>query len=117
MEISLVDYNISITNDFKNKNRRGTIGYMSPEMLYTQDYSFPTNVYSLGVFLHVLFSEMAPITLDQYYFWMPYRIKKIIALCTRSEPNERPTFDDIFIMLTKENKWWCLFSSQDNDSS
>ena len=47
----------SITNTF---SRFGTVSYMSPEMLNFQDYSFPTDIWSLGCVLYELtFLELA----------------------------------------------------------
>ena len=41
-------------------SRFGTVYYMSPEMFYSDDYSFPTDIWSLGCVLYELaFLELA----------------------------------------------------------
>ena len=37
-----------------NSSRFGTVSYMSPEMLNLDDYSFPTDIWSLGCVLYEL---------------------------------------------------------------
>ena len=40
--------------------RIGTPGYVAPEVLRGEPYSFPCDIWSLGCLIHVLFSAMPP---------------------------------------------------------
>lgn len=105
MKISLIDFNLSMIHGEKNTSRRGSIGYMSPEMLYKDSYSFPTDVYSLGIFLFVLFTSLPPTTFYNYDYYMPIKIKKIVKLCTREEPRDRPCLKKI-LQIMNQNIFW-----------
>ena len=67
----------SITNTF---SRFGTVYYMSPEMFYSDDYSFPTDIWYIGIFycrflLIVFKNRVFSVNWEKKVAWMcPLRV-------------------------------------------
>ncbi|KAK8839270.1 hypothetical protein M9Y10_032202 [Tritrichomonas musculus] len=93
----------------------GTLAYMSPEMVNEEDYDNKTDVYSYGVVLFKLFAERLPKQsmrdrLNNVPMEYPNESGKIskycinlIKRCTKFEPEQRPTFDEIIDDMLSNN--------------
>lgn len=94
--------------------------YMAPEILSNNHYNMKSNVYSFGIIMFEVLTETSPYPLFQNgkmsslefiqkiinedfhpKFSTPLKrsFKKLIKRCLSKNPNERPTFDEIFNML------------------
>jgi serine/threonine protein kinase len=65
----LIDFGLStiLLNGQTSKDRFGTLVYSSPEILLGLEHSLATDVWSLGILLHMLFVGIFPfLTLDKY---------------------------------------------------
>ena len=108
----------------------GTPGYMAPEIYREQTYSFPVDIYSLGMTLYFLFRcrEAERLSVLRYHLHhsnTPKFIQSIILDCLWTSPCRRPTairlyhaFADIYDRLDNQSKkqekkkkslwsWWC----------
>jgi len=112
METSLIDFNISLLIGHKQKFLRGTLGYISPEVLNGHDFSYPADVYSFGVLLYVIYSQKPVENFGWFCFFMPDDIRKIITMCTREDPGSRPVFSDILEMMRGAEHGSCRCSIQ-----
>ena len=109
----------------------GTVGWMAPEMLVGQGYSFPADIYSFGMLLYEMLSLTIPFEKESQ-FTLPDKVRKgltptipeevvdlpgypeLIALqreCIAVEPSERPhlpvlqqRFGEIFGRLLEETE-------------
>lgn len=107
METYLIDFNISMLNLKKKKVWTGTYGFMSPEVMNGLEYSYPADVYSFGVLLYVIYSQKKVESFGQFCFSIPYDIRRLIAMCTKQNPNSRPTFIEILKMLKEVRNNHC----------
>ena len=101
----------------------GTPIYMAPEVISDNFFDGKSDVYSFGILMFEILTETVPypelenkkITLFQFYqkvidnyrpkFTVPIKksFKELIEKCWSKDPNERPTFEEIFNKL-KYNK-------------
>lgn len=116
--------NFSFVSDSLTKGL-GTFAYMSPEMLNEEDYDYKTDVYSYGVVLYYIFVGTLPkqnlknkLTGKEIPLPLPspsiskYCIE-LISKCMKSDPKERPTFDDILVDM--RNHSYLLATNIDYD--
>jgi len=95
----------------------GTPHWMAPEALYGEEYSFPVDVYSYGMFLYemlvhsipwhglpalavskkVVVEKKRPIIPEN----TPNSLRLLILACWSHDPNERPTFKSIYHYFKK----------------
>ena len=61
-DVRIIDFCISrrIDVDEKVNDRLGTIGYMAPEVLLGQNYSFSADVWSIGIIAYLLLTGYLP---------------------------------------------------------
>lgn len=60
-DIILIDFEFAIKqNDLIQYRTAGSLQYISPEMLYNENYNVKTDIWSLGVLLHVLVTKRYP---------------------------------------------------------
>ena len=64
------------TQSLKGGIGRGTLAYTAPELIANQPYSFPFDVYSLGVTLFVLITGKEPFSLSKTNIQMMMGIKR-----------------------------------------
>lgn len=96
-------------------SRIGTPIYMAPEMLETDYYSFPVDVFGFGISLHEIYTEKEPYSeLGLKHLWditefviagnrmdipdtVPYQISEVIKKCWAQKPEKRPSKKNIFL--------------------
>lgn len=62
-QVKLLDFGLAESVDLiKESKIKGTLDYMAPEILRSQAYSYPADLYSLGVILYELVSGRLPFT-------------------------------------------------------
>lgn len=120
VDFGLVRIHESLSDDYSFVNESmtkgvGTLAYMSPEMIGEKDYDYKTDVYSFGVVLYYIFVGNLPkysITdkTNNKPFPLPSQSSSISSLCidiikkcTKHNPLDRPSFDDILNDLRKNN--------------
>lgn len=97
---------------------KGTLLYMSPEMLTGQEYSFPIDVYAYSLILYEMLTCELPYKNIQYYQLLvevgrkgkrpeftkkiPESYKNLIQSCWAEQPKDRPTFKDITEQLRND---------------
>lgn len=87
----------------------GTIGYMSPEQLTGLTFSFPSDIFSLGVIFYEILTgapafpgdtptdimkqilEKSPVLLDKFRPEVPVALSEFIMSMIHKEPDRRPT--------------------------
>lgn len=102
----------------------GTFAYMSPEMLNEDDYDYKTDVYSIGVYLYVLFTGSLPkqkfneklskkVPLPNPSPSISKFCIELIRRCMEIKPKNRPSFDEILNLMIKND--FSLASDVDKD--
>ena len=107
----------------------GTTIYMAPETIKSNKYSIKTDVYSFGILMYEVVTDKTPYPafkngeLTDYAFKQKvveenYRpifkdpikksIKELIESCWSSDPNDRPTFEELFNKLSFNNEEWII---------
>ena len=98
----------------------GTPGYVAPEILQGQPYSFSCDVWSLGCLLHVLLSATPPfwdedrkernrkvcteplnLQQNQYMAKLSDSCKDLLNLMLAKDPTQRPTISHVF-----QHRWF-----------
>lgn len=90
----------------------GTPNYMAPELIVSHDYNEKVDVYSYAMILYEMTQNTRPfktLKMDQifdtvlkqdkrppFYIDLPDPLKNLIEACWATNPNERPTFEEIF---------------------
>ncbi|KAK8881379.1 hypothetical protein M9Y10_004115 [Tritrichomonas musculus] len=84
------------------KNFTGNIGsfnYVSPEQYDSNNYSYPTDIYSLGLVIYFLFEKkhvLDDIKNNTFQATKcPFKINKICEQCIKINPLERPTINQV----------------------
>ncbi|KAH0790025.1 TKL family protein kinase [Histomonas meleagridis] len=116
----------------------GTPSYMAPEVqkcLHNKTenvsrYSFPADVYSYGMILYEMATKTEPfnkLSMHQIEYELeldhrpafsskqkelPDSMKKLIQMCWRTNPEERPTFSEIVKMMQDDNISFDMSSDQ-----
>ena len=102
--IKLIDFGIStfLIPPNKIKGIAGSIGYMAPEIIKNEFYSYPCDIYSYGMTLFVLWSESMPRKRSQIlYYLRDIRYKHIIYECLELNPLKRPSLQRIGSFMQK----------------
>lgn len=111
--IKLIDFGFSIQLDPSNTvirgNVCGTTGYIAPEVIYNGCYGTGCDVYSFGVLLYVLHTSNLPTQVGKMKKLLKREyhpeVYKLFCKCTEFLPKNRPTFLQIYNILTQlENK-------------
>lgn len=63
----------------------GTLSYMSPERLEGEEYSFPSDIWSIGMILYEMVAGQSPFPITD----------KPILLCEYMRQNEAPNLDEV----------------------
>ena len=63
----------------------GTLSYMSPERLEGEEYSFPSDIWSIGMILYEMVAGHRPFPITD----------KPILLCEHMRQNDAPNLDDV----------------------
>lgn len=115
----------------------GTAIYMAPEIIEGVKYNGKADVYSFAILMYEVVTDLVPyedfqkgnITLFQFNmkvlsenyrpeFKVPIKksIKELIEKCWSSDPNERPTFDEIFnrLAFNIEESVYDVFENDDD---
>lgn len=94
----------------------GTPYYLSPEIIESRDYSFKTDIWSLGVILYELCALKPPFNAESLhglalkivrgqYNPIPERysssMKQLMASLLQIDPNKRPTIHEILKLYFK----------------
>ena len=99
----------------------GTSIYMAPEIISGNRYSGKADVYSFGILMYEVITELVPYPLfqekgkltiyqfnekvikenyrPQFTFSIKPSLKNLVERCWSKDPNERPTFEEIFKKL------------------
>jgi serine/threonine-protein kinase len=88
--------------------RGGTPGYWAPEIQHNGTVSPQADVFSFGATLYHLVTGQRPVDGQQldpvaYGFMCPPRLREVILLCTRTNPNARPTMQQVVRVLGGES--------------
>lgn len=102
IEIKLADFGLSVYNN-KNyqKEKCGTLNYLAPEILNKNRYSFPVDVWGIGVVFYLLKLKKLPFKVDEENNTVLYTEKidfgqcqddeiDFISSCLRLDQNKRP---------------------------
>jgi mitogen-activated protein kinase kinase 1 len=128
--VKLTDFGISKTLENSTQfcnSFVGTKNYMSPERILGSDYSYSSDVWSLGLIVYELATGQFPYKFSKYYIehvdyilnqpdpTLPVdgafsdEIRDFITKCLRKDPKER---DSVFDLLKHP---WIKAVNQDND--
>lgn len=112
----------------------GTLPYTAPEIIQKKSYNNKVDVYSFSIIMYEVLTDSIPypdlhkgILLDhefrskvinEYYrpkFRVPIKksLRQLIEKCWSKDPNERPSFDEIYSKLSNINN---LDSNEDDKS-
>jgi serine/threonine protein kinase len=88
--------------------RGGTPGYWAPEIQNNGTVSPQADVFSFGATLYHLVTGRRPVDAQQLDplangFMCPARLREVILLCTRTDPNTRPTMQHVVRFLDGES--------------
>lgn len=95
--------------------RGGTPGYWAPEIQNNGTVSPQADVFSFGATLYHLVTGRRPVDGQQLDplangFMCPARLREVILLCTRTDPNTRPTMQHVVRFLDGES--WASIRAQ-----
>jgi tRNA A-37 threonylcarbamoyl transferase component Bud32 len=112
--LKIMDFGLSKVFGVNEKANEclGTLVYSAPEMLVSNDYDFPVDIWSFGVILFYIFSERLPFDdkgkctkiiakkicskkPDYSLLKCSRKLKNIIKKCLKKIPHKRPTIDQI----------------------
>jgi tRNA A-37 threonylcarbamoyl transferase component Bud32 len=116
--VKVVDFGLSCYVGDKSPERTaetGTYRYMAPEVMLHQTYSFPADVYSFGMVMWVLlvrkvpFEESTPLQTamavsrsgarPKLPATAPPALHDLIKQCWDKDPEARPAFDEVILVL------------------
>mmetsp|Transcript_23160 Transcript_23160/g.33953 ORF Transcript_23160/g.33953 Transcript_23160/m.33953 type:complete len:685 (+) Transcript_23160:159-2213(+) len=110
-DISLADFGLAKVASCRNCHQNsfvGTLNYMSPEKIMNSSYSFPSDIWSLGITLITVIEGKHPYALHGSNYWDLVRyvcdedspnvgprfsteLRDFISLCLQKDPTDRPT--------------------------
>ncbi|KAK8846981.1 hypothetical protein M9Y10_019555 [Tritrichomonas musculus] len=113
----------------------GTRIYMSPETIKNSIYNEKTDVYSFGILMYEVVTNKIPYSningMTEYAFnfevieknerpifdeSIKESIKNLIQLCWSKNPDERPTFEELFNKLAFNDENWIIDVYEGNES-
>lgn len=107
LEIKFVDFGMAEIINKPIKGIAGTHGYIAPEILKDEYYSFSADIYSLGMTLFSLWTENNPKKHSVVYYYIkhvPKNYQNIILKCIDINPKNRPfLYEIIQLMNSKSN--------------
>ena len=112
--IKFIDFGLAAALDPPTMIRgmAGTHGYIAPEIIADQYYSFPIDIYSYGMTLFYIWSEHCPkkhSLVRSYLRATPRRYKMVICECISIDPKARPTAPEIVERIRKKDTTFCDF--------
>ncbi|KAK8870184.1 hypothetical protein M9Y10_008061 [Tritrichomonas musculus] len=139
----ITDFGLSkfydVNNSLKQSKVCGTSIYMAPEVVNGQcSYNGKADVYSFGMIMYEIVTELIPFPefmqgkmteyqfnkklIENFYrpsFTVPIKssLKKLIEKCWRANPNDRPTFEEIFNKLAFNLECEVYDSSRRNEDN
>ena len=111
-------------HSYSQTQNGGTLPYMAPEILEEERYDRKVDVYAFGILMYEVLTDCVPYPelvsgkmtefafrinvvnkklRPKFDFQIKDSIKKLIEKCWAHDPNERPTFDEIFSMLSSDD--------------
>jgi calcium/calmodulin-dependent protein kinase I len=124
--IYFIDFGLAyqLTQESYIKGIVGTPGYIAPEIIKNEYYSYPIDIYSFGMTLFVLWSENNPkkySLIHHYIKKVPSIFKTIILTCLQTDPLKRLTILKIIELIESDlskktnysilYKYFCCFFS------
>jgi serine/threonine protein kinase len=88
---------------FVTVNLAGTPGYIAPEVLKGQSFSYPADIFSFGVTIHELFTGIRPLA-GTTYLSCPGPLVTLVAKMLSVDPRQRPSIDEVEIALAAAAK-------------
>lgn len=130
----VTDFNVAVhLTNFESKlcKTKGTINYMSPEILKSEPYSFSTDVFSFGLIIvdyysmenhSKVFEDILNFRKPDLSFIEDENMRKLVKLCLKRNPTKRPPFRAItqYIVeafLDKDPKYSCLIKQKRIDDA
>jgi serine/threonine protein kinase len=102
LHIKIIDFGLACYIDKSIKGIIGTYGYMAPEILKDELYSFSSDIYAYGMILYVLWTKSINYSNFALFFHnIPRNYKNIIRQCLYDNPNKRPSIENIKMAFIK----------------
>eukprot|EP01156_Anaeramoeba_ignava_P021462 Anaeramoba_ignava/c19096_g2_i1.p1 GENE.c19096_g2_i1~~c19096_g2_i1.p1 ORF type:complete len:328 (+),score=98.32 c19096_g2_i1:218-1201(+) len=112
----IADFGLSRTIDKSRTHLNsmvGTFNWMAPEIMYGDNYSFPADIYSLGIILWEIQTRKVPfeglsaailtkrVAIENKRLDLPQNgiFNSVIQQCWRIDPKKRPTIDQVLKMI------------------
>ncbi|OHT09665.1 hypothetical protein TRFO_21385 [Tritrichomonas foetus] len=121
MHPRISDFGLSkfLEKGYASTAAKGTPAYMAPEVISGDEYTYSADVYSYGILINELFSAKKPFSDAPTLFALfnrvldnqrpeitsntPPQFASLIKDCWCSEPNKRPSFDQIVERLQRDD--------------
>ena len=100
----IADFGISkyVDNQTHLSTQVGTPSYMAPEVHKGEEYSYPCDVYSLGVILCQMMTNKLDVRMENLQKIKNKNVLQILKKCLEEKPNERWKIQTVIEALEKE---------------